>query len=91
MDCSDNSKKFKVDSESGDSLWWTVPEPIFVEILSYLSPRDILNAGATCQRWYDMSNDNIIWKKKFQTHYKTDHNIGIRPGGFLQIKLPAAV
>ncbi|XP_055859282.1 F-box/WD repeat-containing protein 5 [Episyrphus balteatus] len=79
MDFSNNSKKIRVES-ANESSWWTLPEPVLIEILLYLPPKDIINAGFTCQRWYDISNDNTIWKKKFQQRHKTDHSIRIKPG-----------
>lgn len=77
MDCCE-TKKIRV--ESIESSWWTLPEPALIEIFLQLSPNDIINAGMTCRRWYDISNDNIVWKKKFQQRHNINQKIRMKPG-----------
>lgn len=77
MDSFNGLKKIKVEQ---DSSWWTLPEPVLVDIFLYLSPKNIINAGITCRRWYSISNDNVIWKKIFQQKFKVDQSIRIKPG-----------
>lgn len=69
-----------IDDESAGTLWWSIPEPVLINILRRLEPQDILNASATCRRWYEVANDNILWKHKFQEHFRTDPSIPLKPG-----------
>ncbi|XP_005177824.2 F-box/WD repeat-containing protein 5 [Musca domestica] len=69
-----------IDDESAATLWWSIPEPVLINILRRLEPQDILNASATCRRWYEVANDNILWKHKFQEHFRTDPSIPLKPG-----------
>lgn len=74
LDSKDENAEFMAD------LWWTLPEPVLVKILWLLPIRDMLNVGATCRRWYDIANDNHLWRRRFQHHFKTDPSIQLKPG-----------
>ncbi|XP_073823122.1 F-box and WD repeat domain containing 5 [Musca autumnalis] len=86
-DDDNKAKKAKISSDDdeslddyGASLWWSIPEPVLINILCLLEPQDILNASVTCRRWYEVANDNILWKHKFQQHFRTDPSIPLKPG-----------
>lgn len=67
-------------NNTDNSLWWTLPEPVVLQIMSYLGPKDILNAGQTCRRWYEISHEDFLWRKLFHRDFKIQKNIGIKPG-----------
>ena len=33
-------------------------------VLSFLSPKDLLRAGQTCQYWRTLTEDTLLWKQK---------------------------
>lgn len=70
-------KKLDTESESG---WRDLPENILVRIFKFLAIKDILNSAATCLRWNFISQDEVLWKYKFQTDYKVTKNIARKPG-----------
>lgn len=69
---------FEVDENY--SHWCMIPEPVFIEILTYLSAKSILNVGECCCRWNDISKDNYLWKKMFRRDFPVDRKIELRPG-----------
>ncbi|XP_061396334.1 F-box/WD repeat-containing protein 5 [Musca vetustissima] len=77
---SDSETESDNDDSGRSSLWWSIPEPVLINVLRLLEPQDILNASATCRRWYEVANDNILWKHKFQQHFRTDPSIPLKPG-----------
>ncbi|XP_036320698.1 F-box/WD repeat-containing protein 5 isoform X1 [Rhagoletis pomonella] len=66
-------------SAAGIGEWWSLPEPILFRIYWMLPIRDLLNSGATCKRWWNVSNDELMWKQKFVLHYKIDPIIRLKP------------
>lgn len=55
-------------AETGD---YSLPEEIWFHAISYLETmQDILNLGCTCRRLYEITNQNIIWRRRF----KADNN-----------------
>uniref|UniRef100_A0A1A9ZWA3 F-box domain-containing protein n=1 Tax=Glossina pallidipes TaxID=7398 RepID=A0A1A9ZWA3_GLOPL len=68
------------DDDNAGGLWWTLPQLVLTEIFWLLSVKDILNAGLTCRRWYEIANDEYLWKRKFHRHFKTDPCIALKPG-----------
>ncbi|XP_004531683.1 F-box/WD repeat-containing protein 5 isoform X2 [Ceratitis capitata] len=67
-------------TELNDLEWWSIPEPILVRIYWMLPMSDLLSAGTTCKRWYNIFNDELMWKQKFLLHYKVDPSIRLKPG-----------
>lgn len=44
-----------------------LPEEIWFHTVSYLTAiQDILNLGSTCRRLYEITNQNIIWRRRFK-------------------------
>uniref|UniRef100_A0A1B0BQ21 F-box domain-containing protein n=1 Tax=Glossina palpalis gambiensis TaxID=67801 RepID=A0A1B0BQ21_9MUSC len=66
--------------DDAEDLWWTLPQLVLTEIFWLLPVKDILNAGLTCRRWYEIANDDYLWKRKFHRHFKTDPCIALKPG-----------
>ncbi|XP_053958000.1 F-box/WD repeat-containing protein 5 isoform X1 [Anastrepha ludens] len=60
--------------------WWSIPEPILFRIYWMLPIKDLLNAGATCKRWHNLANDELMWKRKFLLHYNVDSTLRLKPG-----------
>lgn len=43
------------------------PEEIWLHTVGYLAAfQDILNLGCTCRRLYELTNQNVIWKRRFK-------------------------
>ncbi len=76
----DDDDNFCNTNKSNKLKWWSVPEPILFRIYWMLPIKDLLNAGATCKRWFTLSNDELMWKQKFLLHYKVDATVGLKPG-----------
>uniref|UniRef100_A0A1A9WUC2 F-box domain-containing protein n=1 Tax=Glossina brevipalpis TaxID=37001 RepID=A0A1A9WUC2_9MUSC len=77
---SESDKDDSGDDDDEKSLWWTLPELVLTQIFWLLPVKDILNAGTTCRRWYEIVNDEYLWKRKFHSHFKTDPGIALKPG-----------
>lgn len=75
--CCDSVDSIECDA---NSPWCLIPEPVFHNILFHLTTRDILNAGECCRRWYDMSQENFLWRKTFQRDFKVDRTVALKPG-----------
>jgi F-box/WD-40 domain protein 7 len=39
-------------------------EQLALYVLSFLEPRDLLNAAKTCQYWRILAEDNLLWREK---------------------------
>ncbi|XP_023324232.1 F-box/LRR-repeat protein 5 [Eurytemora carolleeae] len=53
--------KLQAETETPSPVYF-IPGEILMKILQFLSPRDLLAAGATCRRWYDISLTPRMWK-----------------------------
>ncbi|KAM7353826.1 F-box and WD repeat domain containing 5 isoform 1-T2 [Cochliomyia hominivorax] len=76
----ETTNNIKQEESYEESLWWTIPDLALLKILSYLSIKDVANVAATCRRWYEVANDDIMWKHRFQEHFRTDPTILLKPG-----------
>jgi F-box and WD-40 domain protein 5 len=63
-----------------NSEWVYLPENVLLQILFYLSPREILNVGICCKRYNRISKDDYLWRKFFQRDFKVEKNIQLKPG-----------
>ncbi|XP_065357327.1 F-box/WD repeat-containing protein 5 [Calliphora vicina] len=70
----------KVHESEEESLWWTIPDLVLLKILSLLNIKDVASVTATCSRWYELANDDLMWKRRFQEHFRTDPTIPLKPG-----------
>lgn len=68
-----------------NSCWCVVPEEVFLQILYYLTHKDVLNVGLCCKRWNTISKDDFLWKKMFHRDFKIDIHISIKPGTYIYI------
>lgn len=41
-----------------------LPEELALQVLSYLTPKDLLRAAQTCKSWRGLCDDNLLWKEK---------------------------
>lgn len=71
-----------MDDEAG--AWEFVPDPIFLQLTGYLSVQDVLNMSATCKSWFQMAQDDYLWKRLFRRDFKVSPNIGLKPGTILK-------
>ena len=55
--------------------WATLTDPVLLNIYSYLSPREIICAGATCKQWNRVSYDNILWRNKFRAEHNLERHL----------------
>lgn len=78
-DMATNAVEKEEDEE--ESLWWTIPDLVLLQILNHLTVKDIASVSATCRRWFELSNDDTMWKHRFQEHFRTDPAITLKPGG----------
>ncbi|XP_032868196.1 F-box/LRR-repeat protein 12 [Amblyraja radiata] len=53
----------------------SLPENVLVEILSYLSTRDLLRISGVCKRWRRLAYDKGLWKDVNLTPYKVNSRI----------------
>lgn len=54
--------------------------PIFLQlalyVLSFLEPRDLLQAAQTCRYWRILAEDNLLWREKCKEEGKAEQNDG---------------
>ena len=43
--------------------WSNINEYVLLKIYEMLSTGDIERAGRTCRRWWNISKDDLLWKK----------------------------
>lgn len=41
-----------------------LPKELALQVLSYLTPNDLLRAAQTCRSWRFLCDDNLLWKEK---------------------------
>ena len=41
-----------------------LPKELALYVLSFLKPRDLLNAAQTCRYWRILAEDNLLWREK---------------------------
>ncbi|XP_075212397.1 F-box and WD repeat domain containing 5 isoform X2 [Lycorma delicatula] len=73
-----NIKKSEKEVQEGSS-WNYVPDTILLHIFQYLSAKELLDVGLTCQSWNRVSYDEILWKHLLYRDFKIDLSIGIMP------------
>jgi F-box-like len=74
------SRSASEESFFDNSEWVYLPENVVLQILFYLSPREILNVGQCCKRYNRISKDDYLWRKFFQRDFKIEKNIQLKPG-----------
>lgn len=79
----ENSLHNDTNEDYEESLWWTIPDLVLLKILSYLTVKDVASVAATCRRWYEVANDDLMWKHRFQKHFRTDPAIPLKPGMYI--------
>lgn len=45
-------------------------------VLSFLEPRDLLQAAQTCRYWRILAEDNLLWREKCKEEGKAVQNVG---------------
>ncbi|BBI17350.1 F-box protein [Neochlamydia sp. S13] len=48
----------------------TIPEELIVHIFSFLSPKELVNAQQVCKRWKRIGDEETLWKRHHQQHFK---------------------
>ncbi|ALC38256.1 Fbw5 [Drosophila busckii] len=66
--------------DDNDYGWWALPEPALLQIFARLDAYDLLQAGMCCRRWNAISNDDLLWRQKFQEHFRASPSIPLKPG-----------
>ena len=41
-----------------------LPRELALNVLSNLSPRDLMNCAQTCKTWRHLADDNLLWSRK---------------------------
>lgn len=55
--------------------WNLLPSPPLLRIFSYLSDKDLLNAGCVCNNWLNVSRCDILWKYLFFREWKVSKQL----------------
>lgn len=54
-------------ADNDEKVFCNLPEEIWLHMIAYLAAiQDILNLGCTCRRLYDLTNQNVIWRRRFK-------------------------
>ncbi|RDD47310.1 F-box/WD repeat-containing protein 7 [Trichoplax sp. H2] len=57
-----------------------LPKELALHVLSYLRPKDILNAAQTCRYWRGIADDNLLWQRKCFEMDVRSQDIVAKPG-----------
>lgn len=68
------------DSDGGGGCWEYLPDPVFLQICGLLTVNDVVSMARSCKSWYELSQDDYLWKRLFRRDYKVSPSIGLRPG-----------
>ena len=49
--------------------WSNINEYVLLKIYEMLSTGDIERAGQTCRRWWNISKDDLLWKRIVMTSF----------------------
>lgn len=66
--------------DRSDNFWSNLPYPVLYHIFRYLSYNDVLRAGEVCRYWYQVSRDDLLWKRLFSYYFNIDSSIPVIPG-----------
>lgn len=55
-----------LDESLAKAYWTELPDNLLLDIFSFLSPKEALNAGQVCRNWYRLSKDEMLWKSLLQ-------------------------
>lgn len=68
-----------VNDESG-SLWPYLPHPALFHIFGFLNHKELLKVGEVCRSWFEVSQDDLLWKDLFYRNFKVDRTVPIVTG-----------
>lgn len=66
-----------------EDLWSQPPYTVLYQIFQYLSYKELAKAGEVCQYWYQVSRDELLWKRLLYYYFNVDRSIPVAPGAFL--------
>ncbi len=46
-------------------------------VLTFLAPRDLLQAAQTCRYWRILAEDNLLWREKCREEGKHEHTVTV--------------
>lgn len=61
---------------SDHTTFHDLPEPVQLEIFSYLGAKDLCRVSRTCRYWHDLGLDDILWKRRLECDVKHWNTIG---------------
>lgn len=54
-------------AESDENEFSNLPEEIWLHTIGYVTTiQDVLNLGCTCRRLYYLTNQNVLWRRRFK-------------------------
>lgn len=68
--------------ERDDSLWSRIPYTVLFQIFQYLDYNDLIKVGEVCRYWYQVSHDELLWKRLFYYYFNVNSSIPVTPGVF---------
>lgn len=66
------------------SFWCYLPYPVLYTIFEYLNYKDLVAAGQVCKLWYEVAQDDLLWKKRFFENFITFKNTPLMPGNHME-------
>lgn len=68
--------------ERDDSIWSNMPYTVLFQIFKYLNYKELIRVGEVCQYWYQISRDDLLWKRLLYHYFNIDNSVSITPGKF---------
>lgn len=69
-----------MDRDNG--LWSQLPYTVLFQIFQYLNYKELSRAGEVCQYWYQVSRDELLWKRLLYYYFNVDNSIPAPAGAF---------
>lgn len=61
-------------------LWSRMPYTVLFQVFRYLNYKELVKAGEVCRHWYQVSRDELLWKRLLYYHFTVDNSIPVAPG-----------
>ena len=77
----ENTEDGKTASSSGaeNNRWVEIPDSLLLHIFSFLAPKEVVQAGTVCKKWYRIALDELLWKNILKSTFGVDRKSSLSP------------
>lgn len=63
-----------------EDLWSQLPYTVLFQVFQYLTYKELIRAGEVCRYWYQVSRDDLLWKRLLYDYFNVENSIPVVPG-----------